>query len=394
MYSSLPSRNPRKCIAAVGVAEHSAQVALDPLSRIQPRRQRLSEPEHEVEHRDLPWLGDHLARDSSEVQRQAGALAGELREVQAQKIPEVDVPKRLGILAGGYPHHLLRRDPVGAEGRDERPSGSADVDVEVVDGAVDSEQVECAQRPDLVHPAREAPAAEHQSGLTRTAPAATRAGSSSGTHRWGRISGALTARAGEGGAGTARAPRRGVFGRFQLDNATHTTLIVGLRVPAAVCTANDPARALTVACAVAPGTVAMAATTTALRAHMAHELRLAGAQSGAYVYDMSTAQTLDPSAPSSDARRRQWRSSTPRPPPWSGWGRRHGSKPPCSASASSPREACGKAASTYAAGATPRSGAPPSSTATTAASAQRSPRSPRSRAHAGHQARHRKRRRG
>ena len=36
----------------------------------------------------------------------------------------------------------------------------------------------------------------------------------------------------------------------------------------------------------------MAATTTALRAHMAHELRLAGAQSGAYVYDMSTAQTL------------------------------------------------------------------------------------------------------
>ena len=37
---------------------------------------------------------------------------------------------------------------------------------------------------------------------------------------------------------------------------------------------------------------ASAAATAALQAHMAHELRLAGAQSGAYVYDMSTAQTL------------------------------------------------------------------------------------------------------
>ena len=64
-----------------------------------------------------------------------------------------------------------------------------------------------------------------------------------------------------------------------------------------------------------------------------------------------------PSAPSGDARRRRWRSSTRRPPPWSGWGRQHGSKPPCSASASSPREECGKATSTYAAEATRRSGA-------------------------------------
>jgi D-alanyl-D-alanine carboxypeptidase/D-alanyl-D-alanine-endopeptidase (penicillin-binding protein 4) len=37
---------------------------------------------------------------------------------------------------------------------------------------------------------------------------------------------------------------------------------------------------------------ATAATTAALQAHMAHELNLAGAQSGAYVYDMTTGQAL------------------------------------------------------------------------------------------------------
>ena len=37
---------------------------------------------------------------------------------------------------------------------------------------------------------------------------------------------------------------------------------------------------------------AKAATAAALQGHMAHELTLAGAQSGAYVYDMNTAQVL------------------------------------------------------------------------------------------------------
>ncbi len=54
--------------------------------------------------------------------------------------------------------------------------------------------------------------------------------------------------------------------------------------PAALLAARHPARATAAA--------ATPATTTTLQQHMAHELDLAGTQSGAYVYDMSTGKAL------------------------------------------------------------------------------------------------------
>ena len=68
-----------------------------------------------------------------------------------------------------HPHHLLGRDAVGGHRGDERTGARADVDVELVDGAVDRQQVERAQRADLVDAAGEAAAAEHERGLGATA---------------------------------------------------------------------------------------------------------------------------------------------------------------------------------------------------------------------------------
>ena len=55
--------------------------------------------------------------------------------------------------------------PLATSGGDERAGARADVDVELVDGAVDRQQVERAQRADLVDAAGEAAAAEHQRRL-------------------------------------------------------------------------------------------------------------------------------------------------------------------------------------------------------------------------------------
>ena len=55
--------------------------------------------------------------------------------------------------------------PLASIAGDEGAGAGADVDVEVVDGAVDREQVEGAQGADLVDAAGEAAAAEHQGGL-------------------------------------------------------------------------------------------------------------------------------------------------------------------------------------------------------------------------------------
>ncbi len=106
------------------------------------------------------------------MQRQRGALAGELGQVRPQQVGDVDVFEwRRASLAGDDAHHLLGRHAVGAKGGDEGTRRGADVDVEVVDGAVDRQQVQGAQGADLIDAPGEAAAAEHEGGLVAPAPA-------------------------------------------------------------------------------------------------------------------------------------------------------------------------------------------------------------------------------
>ncbi len=100
----------------------------------------------------------------------SSALAGELDEVGAQQLAQVDVAERRRDLLVDDPHHLLGRDAVGRQRGDERARAGADVDVELVDRLVDGQQIERAQRADLVDAAREASAAEDQRGLRALAP--------------------------------------------------------------------------------------------------------------------------------------------------------------------------------------------------------------------------------
>ena len=69
-------------------------------------------------------------------------------------------------------HHLLGRDAVGHERGDQRAGAGPDVDVELVDRAVDRQQVERPQRADLVDAAGEPAAAQHQRGSRLPAPLA------------------------------------------------------------------------------------------------------------------------------------------------------------------------------------------------------------------------------
>ena len=64
-----------------------------------------------------------------------------------------------------HPHHLLGGDPVGDHAGDEGPGAGSHVDVELVDGPVDGQQVERAQGADLVHATGEPAAAQDQRGL-------------------------------------------------------------------------------------------------------------------------------------------------------------------------------------------------------------------------------------
>ena len=106
-----------------------------------------------------------LAHHAEQVQRQPHALGDELAVVRPQQHVQRHVAERLRHLVVDHPHHLLGRHAVGGQRRDQRAGAGADVDVELVDGAVDGQQIERAQRADLVHAAGEAAAAEHERGL-------------------------------------------------------------------------------------------------------------------------------------------------------------------------------------------------------------------------------------
>ena len=99
------------------------------------------------------------------AQRQRRGLLEEAEVVGLQHLVEVEVLELGGNVVVEHLHHLVGRDAVGEHPGDEGAGAGADVDVEVVDGAVDREQVEGAQGADLVDAAGEAAAAEHQRGL-------------------------------------------------------------------------------------------------------------------------------------------------------------------------------------------------------------------------------------
>ncbi len=64
--------------------------------------------------------------------------------------------------------HLVRRDPGREHAADEGTGAGADVHVEVVDPGIDGEQIEGAQRADLVDAAGETASTEHEGGLRGT----------------------------------------------------------------------------------------------------------------------------------------------------------------------------------------------------------------------------------
>ena len=102
---------------------------------------------------------------SSRAQRQRRRFAEEAEVVGLQDLVEVEVLELGGHARVDHLHHLVGGDPVGQHRGDEGAGAGADVDVEVVDRAVDREQVERAQGADLVDAAGEAAAAEDQRGL-------------------------------------------------------------------------------------------------------------------------------------------------------------------------------------------------------------------------------------
>ena len=165
-------------VGAVRVGEDRAHVVLDARPRVDARS---AGPRRGPRTRSItltwPSWRREVARPPS---RAAAAAATPLRanshDVRAQQLAEVDVAERRRDLLVDDAHHLLGRDAVGDERRDERARRRADVDVELVDGLVDGQQVERAQRADLVDAAGEAAAAEDERGARRprAAPAARR----------------------------------------------------------------------------------------------------------------------------------------------------------------------------------------------------------------------------
>ena len=105
------------------------------------------------------------ARDAEQVQRQLQRLRRELARSSGAAACSRSMSRNgVGTWSLTIAHHLLGRDAVGRQRGDQRAGAGADVDVELVDRAVDRQQVERPQRADLVDAAGEAAAAQHERG--------------------------------------------------------------------------------------------------------------------------------------------------------------------------------------------------------------------------------------
>ena len=152
-------------VGAVGVGERLGDVLLDARAGVEPGRQQVGERDGQIDGREPRQCAADLARHAEQMERKPQALRHELAVVGSQQHVERHVAERRRHLVVDHPHHLLRRDAVGRQRGDQRARARADVDVELVDGPVDGQQVERAQRADLVDAAGEAAAAQHEGGL-------------------------------------------------------------------------------------------------------------------------------------------------------------------------------------------------------------------------------------
>ena len=164
--------------------------------------------------------------------------------------------------------------PLAASDGDERAGAGADVDVELVDGAVDRQQVERAQGADLVDAAGEAAAAEHERGLRPPRPTPARA-----ALRRGAAAAPL-------GSSLTTLPIRGVYGpRLPRPRGCFGP---AMRIRLLVLTA------LACLLALAPG--AAAASLPALQAKLGREMRLAGTSRAPTSATSTPADALRPQA--------------------------------------------------------------------------------------------------
>ena len=201
------------------------------------------------------------------------ALRAKPRDVRAQEVAEVELRKRRRTLAVDDAHHLHRRHAVGDHRGHERSGARPDVHVEVVDGAVDGQQVERAQGADLVDAAGEPAAAEHERGLGALAPR----------------------------------PRlgRGALRGLELDDVAHRRILrtsapetgrAGASPDRACCCVPEMRRViatlLALAAVLAGAAPAAAISESGLRSIISREMRKAPAASGAYVRDMNTGAEL------------------------------------------------------------------------------------------------------
>ena len=151
-------------VSAIALAEDLADVLLDPGPGVDAGRQALRQAGHDVHHGDLAPPARETPREADQPQRHQHRPRGEVGVVGPQQRPEVDVLEGRGDLLVDDPGHLFRGHAGRQEARHERAGARADVDVEVVDRPVDAQEVERAERPDLVDAAGEAATAEHQRG--------------------------------------------------------------------------------------------------------------------------------------------------------------------------------------------------------------------------------------
>jgi hypothetical protein len=98
---------------------------------------------------------------TGQAARKIHATAQEIAMVEVEEVPALD-GCQLGAGARDALEHLLRAEAAGKQGRHDSPCAGADVQIEVVDGAIHQQIIDGPEGPDLIDRAEQAAACQDQ----------------------------------------------------------------------------------------------------------------------------------------------------------------------------------------------------------------------------------------
>lgn len=136
------------------------------IERVEAARCKLGQHRERISERQTMQIQYQILEDVRCLERETHSAVDDAAQIWLEELGEVERLVTRKILTIEKNHHVLRPGTIRHERVDECTTARAHIDVEVIDGVVDTEKIERSERANLVHTSGESATGEYQRGST------------------------------------------------------------------------------------------------------------------------------------------------------------------------------------------------------------------------------------